>query len=132
MPTAVGVQFPWETHPGRSHEHIVEMETMIATKYPITNEEYRQFLEESGWRPSDPHNWLRHWVSTGEAGLVYEEGEGRKPVIWVSVRDAETFCHHYDMRTPTPWEWQWIAEGPNRLGGLKNLHNIFGISINVH
>ena len=27
-----------------------------------------------------------------------------------SVRDAETFCHYHGMRTPTPWEWQWIAQ----------------------
>ena len=90
------------------------MATLVANKYPITNEQYKTFLEESGWRPKDPHNWLRHWNSTEEGSLMYQEGEGKKPVIWVSVRDAETFCHYYDMRTPTPWEWQWMAEGNNK------------------
>ena len=106
LPTAVDVQFPWESHPQRSHQHILEMSPLTSTKYPITNAEYKQFLEETGWRPEDDHNWLRHWKD----GLVVE-GEERNPVTWVSVRDAATFCRYHGMRLPTSWEWQWLAQG---------------------
>ena len=108
LPTAVDVQFPWESHPQRSHQHILEMSPLYSTKYPITNAEYKKFLDETGWRPEDDHNWLRHWTSSGEV----EEGEERKPVTWVSVRDAATFCSYHGMRLPTSWEWQWVAQGP--------------------
>ena len=36
-------------------------------------------------------------------------------MTWVSVRDAETFCHYHDMRTLTPWEWQWLGQGATNL-----------------
>ena len=36
-------------------------------------------------------------------------------MTWVSVRDAETFCHYHDMRSLTPWEWQWLGQGATNL-----------------
>ena len=108
LPHSCGVQFPWETNPRRSHQHIMYLPGFKATKYPITNGQYKQFLEETNWEPRDSHNWLRHW---GEASS-YPEGFEKKPVTWVSVTDAETFCAYYGMATPTPWQWQWMAQGP--------------------
>ena len=35
--------------------------------------------QETGWRPADEHNWLRHWGGADS----YPEGHGRKPVTWV-------------------------------------------------
>ena len=111
LPNSVGVQFPWETHPGRSHQHLMEIVPFTATKYPITNEQYKTFLNESGWQPQDPHNWLKHW----KGSTSYPAGHDKKPVTWVSVRDAETFCSYYNMQTPTAWQWQWMAQGPTNL-----------------
>ena len=43
-------------------------------------------------------------ITTGSAtGAKYQEGHGRKPVTWVSVRDAETFCHYHDNL----WIYWW-------------------------
>ena len=109
LPTAVDVQFPWESHPQRSHQHILEMSPLYSTKYPVTNADYKKFLDESGWRPEDDHNWLRHWNGTASV----PEGGDRQPVRWVSVKDAATFCQYYGMRLPTSWEWQWVAQGPS-------------------
>lgn len=39
------------------------------------------------------------------------DGHGKKPVTWISVRDAATFCNFYNMTLPTPWEWQYLAQG---------------------
>ena len=61
LPAAVDVQFPWEEHPQRSHQTILEMPALYADRYPVTNADYATFLAESGWSPIDPHNWLRHW-----------------------------------------------------------------------
>jgi len=111
LANSVGVQFPWETHPGRSHQHLMDIIPFTATKYPITNEQYKIFLDESGWQPKDPHNWLKHWNGSD----TYPAGFDKKPVTWVSVRDAETFCSYYNMQTPTPWQWQWMAQGPTNV-----------------
>merc|ERR1711915_314566 len=85
----------------------MDIKPFLATKYPITNEDYKQFLDASGWRPFDEHNFLRHWNGSSS----YPDGHGRKPVTWVSVKDAATFCHFYNMTLPTPWEWQYLAQG---------------------
>ena len=45
IPVGVDVQFPWESHPRRSHMNIIEMPDMVATKYPVTNEDYWNFLQ---------------------------------------------------------------------------------------
>ena len=60
LPEAMDVQFPWETHPQvsrylrylhylhylqRSHEYILDMPPLTATRYPVTNEDYWQFLQ---------------------------------------------------------------------------------------
>jgi len=107
LPNSAGAQFPWETHAQRTHQHIMDIKPFLATKYPITNEDYKQFLDASGWRPFDEHNFLRHWNGSSS----YPDGHGRKPVTWVSVKDAATFCHFYNMTLPTPWEWQYLAQG---------------------
>ena len=51
LPTAMGVQFPWDDHPGRSHETVLDLAPMVATQYPITNEQYRTFLESQAGDP---------------------------------------------------------------------------------
>ena len=97
LPTAVDVQFPWEAHPRRSHQYMLDMPALAATRFPVTNEDYWHFLQvtlciifgagmqiflcnqETGWRPADEHNWLRHWGGADS----YPEGHGRKPVTWV-------------------------------------------------
>jgi len=107
LPDAVDVQFPWEDHPQRAHQHILEMAPLYADRYPVTNAEYAAFLAQSGWQPSNPHNWLRHW----ENGSV-PAGWERRPVVWVSHGDAAEFCGHYGDRLPESWEWQWAAQGP--------------------
>ena len=45
LPTAVDVQFPWEAHPRRSHQYMLDMPALAATRFPVTNEDYWHFLQ---------------------------------------------------------------------------------------
>ena len=52
LPYAVDVQFPWEDSPRRYHEENLRIPDLYVDKYPITNQQYKMFLDQSGWRPS--------------------------------------------------------------------------------
>merc|ERR1712012_443913 len=80
-------------------------------KYPVSNQDYKAFLDSSGWAPAQKQNWLRHWSNS-----TFTEGQAKKPVIWVSHGDAEAYCAHYGARLPHTWEWQWFAQGDDGRG----------------
>ena len=67
MPDAVDVQYPWEESPRRHHVHNMEIPALQVDKYPVTNKDYKAFLDETGWAPKQDQNWLKHWenVFTG-------------------------------------------------------------------
>merc|ERR1719317_387646 len=106
LPYSCDVQFPWEDHPQRSHARLIEVNALHVDKYPVTNEDYKIFLE-SGWEPTgSKQNWLRDWGNGS-----YPEGSERQPVVWVSHTDAMAYCNHYGKRLPHSWEWQWFVQG---------------------
>ena len=107
LPLAVDVQMPWENSPRRIHKKVIDIPNLNVDKYPVTNAEYQEFLEASGWQPKSPQNWLRHWTPEGK----YPDGFEKKPVVWVSHGDALAYCHYYNKRLPHTWEWQWLAQG---------------------
>merc|ERR1711892_334326 len=63
LPQGLDVQFSWEDHPQRVHSQVLEIPTLYVDKYPVTNANYKLFLEESGWQPKTTQNWLRDWKS---------------------------------------------------------------------
>ena len=110
LPTIVDVQFPFESSPRRSHNQLLRLEPFYIDRYLVTNEEYRRFLEESGWKPpADSTNWLRSWTDVDDS-YKYPEGWAAKPVQWVSRDDADAFCQYYNKRLPHSWEWQYAGQ----------------------
>merc|ERR1711892_179056 len=107
LPYSCDVQFPWEDHPERSHARLIEVGSLLVDKYPVTNEEYKAFIDTSGWQPNrSMENWLRDWTNGS-----FPEGFDRRPVVWVSHADAVDYCNHFGKRLPHSWEWQWFAQG---------------------
>ena len=107
MPLAgTDVQFPWETSPSMKHSQRLKMQPLWVDAHPVTNELYSQFLNESGWRPTDEEAWLLHW---GKNWSVMPRTVAEQPVTYVSLSDARAFCAYYGKRLPHSWEWQWAA-----------------------
>jgi formylglycine-generating enzyme required for sulfatase activity len=103
------VQFPWETLAATAHApHRLAVPNLFVDATPVTNAQYAGFLNSSGYAPLDTHNFLRDWVSPA-AGPP--SGWGAKPVTWVDLIDASTYCTHYGKRLPNDWEWQRGAQG---------------------
>jgi iron(II)-dependent oxidoreductase len=102
----VDVQYPWEDSPRRYHEHVVHVKSYWIDKYPVTNAEFKKFLDVTHYQPTDDLNFLRDWQNG-----TYPEGWGDKPVTWVSLEDARAYAAWAGKRLPREWEWQYAAEG---------------------
>jgi formylglycine-generating enzyme required for sulfatase activity len=102
----VDVQYPWENSPRRHHLRSMVMKPFFIDKYPVTNAEFKKFLEATHYRPKDDHNFLRDWKNG-----TYPDGWANKPVTWVSLEDARAYAAWAGKRLPHEWEWQYAAQG---------------------
>jgi formylglycine-generating enzyme required for sulfatase activity len=102
----VDVQYPWEDSPRRFHDHTMDLKPFYIDKYPVTNAEYKTFLDATRYHPKDDLNFLKDW----KAG-TFPEGWAKKPVTWVSIEDARAYAKWAGKRLPHEWEWQYAAQG---------------------
>lgn len=102
----VDVQYPWEPSARRFHRHRLDIAAFAIDRFPVTNADYKAFLDASGYAAADPHNFLRHWVDGSPA-----PGSERQPVVWVGVEDARAYATWAGKRMPREWEWQYAAQG---------------------
>jgi iron(II)-dependent oxidoreductase len=102
----VDVQYPWEDAPRRFHEHPMHVTSFYIDKYPVTNAEFKKFLDSTHYHPKDDLNFLRDWKDG-----TYPAGWENKPVTWVSQEDARAYASWAGKRLPHEWEWQYAAQG---------------------
>ncbi|MGB9420460.1 MAG: SUMF1/EgtB/PvdO family nonheme iron enzyme [Candidatus Acidiferrum sp.] len=102
----VDVQYPWEDSPRRYHEHTVHVKSFWMDKFPVTNAEFKKFLDATHYHPQDDLNFLRDWRNGS-----YPPGWENRPVTWVSLEDARAYAAWAGKRLPHEWEWQYAAQG---------------------
>jgi formylglycine-generating enzyme required for sulfatase activity len=105
----VDVQFPWEKHARRIHNHSMNVGPFFIDKDLVTNSDYATFLLNSSYKPKDSSFFLRHWSNHSPASLPEELKE--LPVVYVSLEDARAFCGWAGKRLPHVYEWQLAAQG---------------------
>ncbi len=105
--SGVDIQYPWENSPRRMHDHFMSIDAFYIDKYPVTNQEYKAFLDASHYHPGDDLNFLKDWHDG-----TYPPGWDNKPVTWVSLEDARAYAAWAGKRLPHEWEWQYVAQGP--------------------
>ncbi len=101
----VDVQYPWEASARRFHENKMHIKSFWMDVHPVTNVEFKKFLDVTHYRPADDHNFLKDWT-----GNNFPEGWGTKPVTWVSLEDARAYARWAGKRLPHEWEWQYAAQ----------------------
>jgi iron(II)-dependent oxidoreductase len=105
----VDVQYPWDDSPRRHHEHRLQIKSFYIDKYPVTNAEFRKFLDATHYHPKDDLNFLHDWK-----GDTYPSGWDKKPVTWVSQEDARAYAAWAGKRLPHEWEWQYAAQSTDQ------------------
>jgi gamma-glutamyl hercynylcysteine S-oxide synthase len=103
----VDVQYPWEDTPRRFHQHFMHITAFDIDKFPVTNKEFKAFLDATHYHPKDDLNFLKDWQ-----GATYPPGWENKPVTWVSLEDARAYAAWAGKRLPHEWEWQYALQGP--------------------
>ncbi len=79
--------------------HQVRLSPFWIAKYPVTNSQYRRFLEANpGYRK--PAFW-------GEESF----SSGNRPVVGVSWEDAVAYCNWSGLMLPTEAQWEAAARG---------------------
>ena len=83
----------------------VKISSFYMDQFPVTNEQFRKFIEASKYKPSDTSNFLKHWQN----GRI-PAGKEKFPVVYVSLEDALAYAAWAGKRLPTEAEWQYAAQ----------------------
>jgi formylglycine-generating enzyme required for sulfatase activity len=82
-----------------------QMPRYFMDRHPVTNAEYKAFMDATGYQPMDTTNFLKHWLN-GEIPA----GQEKFPVIYVAYEDAQAYAKWAGKRLPTEIEWQYAAQ----------------------
>jgi formylglycine-generating enzyme required for sulfatase activity len=93
------------SYPKQDLPKIISMNSFYMDKYPVTNAEFKKFLDASKYHPSDTLNFLKHWTN-GKP----KQGEENFPVVNISYEDAKSYAKWAGKRLPTEAEWQYAAQ----------------------
>ena len=96
----------------------VDVKKFAIDKTPVTNAQFKAFLDASGYKPRFPENFLKHW----EGGNI-PKGKEEHPVVYVCLEDARAYAKWADKRLPREEEWQLAAGGKEQF--LYPWGNIF-------
>jgi formylglycine-generating enzyme required for sulfatase activity len=92
-------------YPGSSSRGVT-LPRFYMDRYPVTNAQFRRFMDATGYTPADTTNFLKHWK-----GGRPPRGEENHPVVYVDRLDAEAYARWAQKRLPTEMEWQYAAQG---------------------
>ncbi|KAI9914806.1 hypothetical protein PsorP6_007253 [Peronosclerospora sorghi] len=111
-----GVQFPWEHRPWNNHSVRLRIDDFWIEQHPVTNAQYRAFLQSSGYRPKSMDRFLLHWTHREGALADWRipTGLDHMPVVHVARENAEAYARFYGKRLPHDWEWQYVASNGDR------------------
>jgi gamma-glutamyl hercynylcysteine S-oxide synthase len=102
MGTDSTAQEAWYSNP--RHKRILP--AFRIDKYEVTNLQYMEFTSKTGY-VGEGEKEGKDWR------LYFTPDKEQFPVLYISWKDADTYCKSVGKRLPTEEEWEKAARGPN-------------------
>jgi formylglycine-generating enzyme required for sulfatase activity len=112
-------------HPEENPQREIYLDDYMICKYPVTNEEFKEFVDDGGYGKARKHMWSEEGWRRREENEISEPffWQGRRwnalnfPVVGISWFEAEAYANWLSERTgnqyrlPTEAEWEKAARG---------------------
>jgi sulfatase modifying factor 1 len=104
----------WKPLPPRLHDVIEVQRPAPGARFAIdirevTNAQYAEFLEQTGYASRVPHRFLAHWRDGGPL-----PDDRARAVTFVDLDDARAYARWRGARLPSEDEWQLAGHGLER------------------
>ena len=105
-----GLQPPLsELHKIKNVKRAIRLGPYAIDLTPVTNAQFKVFLDATKYVPKHPENFLKHWADGAPP-----PGKNDHPVVSVDLEDARAYAKWAGKRLPTEEQWQYAAQGPEK------------------
>lgn len=96
------------SYPDFNEDSTYQMTSFYMDEFPVTNRQFKSFLDATHYQPEDTANFLKNWQNG-----TFKEGQANFPVVYVSYEDAQAYAKWAGKRLPSEIEWQYAAQTPH-------------------